>query len=209
MRGHLSSAILTLAFASLLVYALPNPLANALPQETTNSEKDGIKVWPEGYYRTDEYGNKVLEPGLYCRDAKVQDILLYFLLNYVTHAFTLKSFPGDGAIYSVSLSLLSLLFPYAGILKAWDSIRSGTLRKKPDLERAREAGALAIVGRDYGWKPKSEGGERIWCWNTTKDVRGRVSTWASLIGEADKAERAEEGLREKKYTRGSNIENDR
>lgn len=201
MPWHLTNAVLVLATASLLVYALP--------QQTTQSDKESIKVWPSGYGRVDEDGNRILEKGLYCRKANPQDIILYFLLNYVTHAFTLKSFPGDGAIYSVSLSLLSLLFPYAGILKAWDSIRSGTIRSKPDLERAREAGALAIVGRDYGWKPKSEGGERIWCWNTTKDVRGRVSTWASLIGEADRAEVGEGGLQGRKYVRGSTIANDR
>ncbi|RPA86096.1 hypothetical protein BJ508DRAFT_358598 [Ascobolus immersus RN42] len=210
-RPHLSTTLLTLLPLLLLAAdAFPHPFPS--PQTDTGSTPssssgadDGIKVWPNGYFKTDASGNKVLEPGLYCRDARPQDILLYFLLNYVTHAFTLKSFPGDGAIYSVSLSLLSLLFPYAGILKAWDSIRSGTLRKKPDLDRAREAGALAIVGRDYGWKPSPKGGERIWCWNTSKDVRGRVSTWASLIGDAEKTEESVRG----RYERGAMTEAER
>lgn len=198
LRHHLTTiGILLLSIAT--IYALPQGTPSSSDPET---DPDSRKIYPDGY-RLDENGFRTIEPGLYCRKAAVQDILLFFLLNYVTHAFTLKSFPGDGAIYSVSLSILSLLFPYAGILKAWDSIRSGTIKKKPDLERAREAGALCVVGRDYGWKPKSEGGERIWCWNTTKDVRGRVSTWASLINEADRAEVGDDDLEGRRYTRGS------
>lgn len=150
-----------------------------------------------------------VNPGdTYCRPAEWNDILLFFFLNYVTHAFTLKSYPGDGLVYSLPLNFLAMLFPYAGVLKAWDSIRIVQLGQKSDLGRAKTAGALCVVARDDDWRP--EGGERVWCWNKAveKVKGGRVGTWESVLNEASGTAAEAKKRKQERKGKGKERENE-
>lgn len=184
-RTHLNT-ITTPALLLALFVLFPPSTCHPLGTRLFSRQDGSIRI-------VDENGIVHLKNGdIYCRNVEWNDVLLFYLLNYITHAFTLKSFPGDGVLYSASLNVLSLIFPYAGILKAWDSIRWSNPTEKSDLEKAKRAGALCIVGRADDWRPV--GGERVWCWNERVDkVRGgRVGTWQTLLSEASKIEEEED-----------------
>lgn len=130
---------------------------------------------------TTNHGNEKL----ICTPTGPTDILSFYFGNYVTHALTVVSMPGEESYSYLVSALQSLFFPafgaYRGLRAIWvglvrirntlDQIRKtggfGTLfktkfRSKPweesELRKARIAGALCMMVRSESWKPK-EGDE--------------------------------------------------
>lgn len=108
-----------------------------------------------------------------CDPSTWQSIVAFFVLNYATHAMTIKSFPGDTTRTKCWWTALALFVPFAGVWRGCQSIARGSLRRTNDLQDAARAGALCAVTRwDPFWQP--ERGE---------DIPGcRVSGYTSTRG---------------------------
>ncbi|KAH7371563.1 hypothetical protein BKA66DRAFT_497851 [Pyrenochaeta sp. MPI-SDFR-AT-0127] len=98
-------------------------------------------------------------PGLLCTPTKAIDLLVFYLLNYVAHAATVLTRPGERADdYFVSV-LGSLLFPTLGVYRGIDAILSGAVWvRNDDLRKAACSGALCVVVRGLDWRPRDGDG---------------------------------------------------
>lgn len=80
-------------------------------------------------------------------------VFTFFATNFLAHAATVKSSPGDNRRVKACNAFLALLFPMSGLLRALNAIL-GYSRGATELEKARNAGALCMVVRDRHWRPK-------------------------------------------------------
>jgi len=90
---------------------------------------------------------------LLCLAAKPSDVFIFFAANYLAHAATVKSFPGESTAESIVSLLFALLFPASGIVRGLDAIFRHAVFTKHELQRAAQAGALCMVVRSNLWTP--------------------------------------------------------
>lgn len=103
---------------------------------------------PEGFFN---HGQN----NLFCVPIKWYNILIFFFTNYIAHAATVKSRPGQKFRHAARDFLLALAFPYSGLLRSLSAI-SEFSRSKLALKRAYYAGALWIV-EEYDFECEAEG----------------------------------------------------
>ena len=134
---------LTLVALSILCSLLG---ANASPLGTTNST---VEV-PSG---TSNHGN----PHLLCLPTQWADIAAFYVGNFIAHAATVKSYPGESGFDRFQNAALSLFFPTWGIIRGLNMImRHSVFHRNNKLEAAARTGALCMVVRlAEEWKPKS------------------------------------------------------
>ena len=89
---------------------------------------------------------------LYSTQSRWYNILIFFALNYASHAATVKSRPGQTYMHTARDVVLSLLYPYAGLMRALESLARSSWTTN-DLTKAARAGALCMVVRNKDWKP--------------------------------------------------------
>lgn len=83
-------------------------------------------------------------------------ITVFFLTNYLAHAATVKSSPGDKISVTIVNTILALFFPMSGLIRAVNAImRFGRWGGRP-IDNACRAGALCVVVRTMGWVPSDE-----------------------------------------------------
>jgi len=82
---------------------------------------------------------------LICRASQWTDIVIFFLGNYVAHAATVVSKPGQSPISSLVAVITAFLFPGGGIRSGVDAIMSLAKRGETPLRIAARAGALCAV----------------------------------------------------------------
>jgi hypothetical protein len=93
-------------------------------------------------------------PGLLCTPTKWTDIALFFLFNYVAHAATVLTRPGERSDDSIASVVGCLLFPVLGLYRGLEAIFSGAVFvKNDDLRKAARSGALCMVVRGNDWRP--------------------------------------------------------
>lgn len=80
-------------------------------------------------------------------------IVVFMSTNYIAHAATVKSSPGDGLSASICNMILALFFPMSGFMRAMNTIARHRRWGGSDVENACRAGALCMVVRKSGWKP--------------------------------------------------------
>lgn len=80
-------------------------------------------------------------------------VITFFAANYISHAATVKSSPGEGPIITVCNIILALCFPMFGLLRALNSIARGARFGGSELKNACRAGALCMVVRGSDWMP--------------------------------------------------------
>ena len=79
----------------------------------------------------------------------------FILANFVAHAATVKTRPGEPAV-SVFIALVcALFFPGFGTARGLDAIFRHAITGKSALQKAKQAGALCQVVRTSNWKPRS------------------------------------------------------
>jgi len=91
-----------------------------------------------------------------CVDTTWTDIFIFFALNYVAHALTVRSAPGEKWDKSVLWTIAALLVPFSGVRRGSSAIAAGKYRREPDLQNAARAGALCCVARSDTWGPVQE-----------------------------------------------------
>lgn len=79
---------------------------------------------------------------LLCRRARWYDVAIFFFGNYLAHAATVRSDPGQSLFKSCYHLILALLIPTAGVHRGILAIISGAIFEKTSLLTALEAGAL-------------------------------------------------------------------
>lgn len=92
-------------------------------------------------------------PNLLCTPTTASDIIIFYLGNYVAHAATVVTLPGEKDKGVLVTIILSLLFPLSGIMRGLDAIAYHARHGKNDLKKAARAGALCMVIRSNEWKP--------------------------------------------------------
>jgi len=94
------------------------------------------------------------DPNLICKPTTWTDIIVFFLGNYLAHAATIKSLPGEYAGSFSFAVVVALLFPPTGMARGLSAIFSFSKLSKTDLQSAARAGALCMVVRTSDWKPQ-------------------------------------------------------
>src|ERR1700691_4967511 len=118
---------LTLVALSILCSLLG---AKASLPGTTNSTVE----LPSG---TSNHGN----PHLLCLPTRWRDIAAFYAGNFITHAATVKYYPGEPDFDRFQNTMLSLFFPTWGIIRGLNMImRHSVFRRKNKLEAAARAG---------------------------------------------------------------------
>ncbi|TGO20014.1 hypothetical protein BTUL_0001g00210 [Botrytis tulipae] len=84
----------------------------------------------------------------------VAAVIIFFATNYLAHAATVKSSPGDDTLLQGCNALLALFFPMSGLLRALNAIVRLPILARNELEKACRAGALCMVVRAPHWRPK-------------------------------------------------------
>lgn len=94
------------------------------------------------------------DPDILCVPSKSTDILLFFAVNYLAHAVTVKSRPGEKLHNNAFFIALALIYPYSGLLRGMEAIaRRAAWFRGNELQRAARAGALCVVVRNRKWLP--------------------------------------------------------
>ena len=94
------------------------------------------------------------DPQILCTPSKWTDVAIFLLANYVAHAATLKSLPGESTLSVLRNTVCSLLFPISGVRRGVNAIYQPAILAKTPLEAAAKAGALCMVVRTLEWKPE-------------------------------------------------------
>ncbi|KAJ4303334.1 hypothetical protein N0V90_002227 [Kalmusia sp. IMI 367209] len=93
-------------------------------------------------------------PGLLCTPTKWTDVILFYLFNYVAHAATVLTKPGERSDDFLASIIGSLLFPALGLYRGIEAILSGAVFVRNDaLRKAARSGALCVVVRGKDWRP--------------------------------------------------------
>jgi hypothetical protein len=85
--------------------------------------------------------------GVVCDAASWQDVIVFFLLNYVAHAASIRHFPGDSTRTQIWWTVCAMFVPFAGIWRVCQCIAHARPFEKDPLERAKYAGALCMATR--------------------------------------------------------------
>lgn len=88
------------------------------------------------------------DPRLLCRPTRWTDIMVFYLGNYIVHAATTTSLPGESPCDRLVAICCALLFPSSSVVRAMNAILSHPVSGKHDLETAARAGALCTVIRN-------------------------------------------------------------
>jgi hypothetical protein len=94
------------------------------------------------------------DPNLLCTPSGWQDIIIFYLGNYIAHVATILSLPGESRSSKIRVSVAALLFPVSGLLRGLITILTYASFGKTDLQRAARAGALCMVVRNQDWRPE-------------------------------------------------------
>ncbi|KAI1745716.1 hypothetical protein F4680DRAFT_403065 [Xylaria scruposa] len=123
-------------------------------------------------YGTSQHGHD----NLLCVPTLWTTIVRFFVTNYVAHAFTLWSKPGEKTLEKVFASILALLFPVSGLARGVDAIwrhaafHTGTslirnllgfVSNKYEIDKAAKAGALCILARHHAEDGDEPGDEHF------------------------------------------------
>ena len=91
---------------------------------------------------------------LYCEKTTWYDVCWYFFTNYLLHALSVRSLPGENVYSSTAFKLCCLLVPYTGVRRGLSLISRASSLTKDDLQAAARAGALCMVIRKPEWRPQ-------------------------------------------------------
>lgn len=80
-----------------------------------------------------------------CKPAKWNDLVIFYIGNYIAHAVTVRNPPGQSTFGAISMVVTALLFPVSGLVEGVRAITSLAVFAKTPLRSAARAGALYMV----------------------------------------------------------------
>jgi len=89
-----------------------------------------------------------------CTAATWEEIVVFILINYVTHAVTVNTDPGEESTLALFFHIAALLLPFTGAVRGMRSIISAAILADDPLQCAERASALCIVTRSQDWHPQ-------------------------------------------------------
>ncbi|KAF2011906.1 hypothetical protein BU24DRAFT_352709, partial [Aaosphaeria arxii CBS 175.79] len=92
-------------------------------------------------------------PGLICTPTEWTDLAGFYLFNYVAHAATVLTRPGERSLDFGATVLGSLLSPALGLYRGIEAIFSGAVFSKDHLRKAAKSSTLCCVVRSSEWRP--------------------------------------------------------
>ncbi|KAF2195652.1 hypothetical protein K469DRAFT_699248 [Zopfia rhizophila CBS 207.26] len=98
---------------------------------------------------TSDHGN----PGLLCIPTRWTDLISFYLFNYVAHAATVLTRPGERSVDFAVTVVGCLLFPVMGLYRGIEAILNGSMFARDDLSKAARSGALCMLIRSPDWRP--------------------------------------------------------
>lgn len=132
MSKHLT-LILLLAFANHIL-AWPTASSSLQSNGTITAQSDGSEVW--------------------CEPSHWYDVFWFVFANYILHALSVRSLPGESTLSSTVFKFCSLLVPYTGVRRGLCLILRASNLSTNDLQAAARANALCMVVRSPEWRPK-------------------------------------------------------
>lgn len=91
---------------------------------------------------------------VYCQKTNWYNICWFVFTNYVLHALSVRSLPGENAYSTTAFKLCCLLIPYAGLRRGLCLISRASNFAGIDLQCAARANALCMVIRAAEWRPR-------------------------------------------------------
>ena len=148
IKKHIISwRLSTLPLLCLCLSLVTLPQTSCAPSTPKPTQNITVTV-PEG---TQSHGN----PNLLCTPTRWTNVAVFFLANYVAHAATVKSVPGEPALATIRLCTVALMFPVGRILRGIQAIMQRATFSNTPLETAAKAEALCVVIRTQEWLPQS------------------------------------------------------
>ena len=123
--------LLTLLFLALAISYFAKPVRAAPIQHSTNNDSN-----------------------TQCVNATWEQIVLFILLNYVTHAMTVRSDPGETQLVTAFSAFAALLMPFSGVFRGARGLLFAARWAGNKLAMARSAQALCMVSRSESWSPR-------------------------------------------------------
>ena len=105
-------------------------------------------------------GNSTSTPGpiqsqVVCNRSNWYTILWFYFANYVLHALSVRSLPGENFLSSVTFKLCCLFIPFTGIRRGLCLISRASNLDGDRLQAAARANALCMVIRNEDWRPEN------------------------------------------------------
>lgn len=113
--------------------ALSGP-SNGKQNGTITDESNGSQVW--------------------CQPTRWYDILWFIFTNFILHALSVRSLPGERSFTSVVFKFCCFLTPFTGVRRGLCLILRASNLAGNDLQSAARANALCMVIRNPEWRPK-------------------------------------------------------
>ena len=145
-KNIISCRLFTLPVLCLCLSLVTLPRTSCAPTTPKPTQNITVTV-PEG---TQSHGS----PDLICTPTRWTDVAIFFLANYVAHAATIKSFPGEPALLTLRVLISALCLPVSGVTRGLKAIRQRAIFSSTLLEIAANAGALCVVVRTPEWVPQ-------------------------------------------------------
>lgn len=94
------------------------------------------------------------DPHVYCEKTTWYSICWFVFSNYVLHALSVRSLPGENTYSTTAFKLCCLLIPYTGLRRGLCLISRASNFAGGDLQCAARANALCMVIRTAEWRPR-------------------------------------------------------
>lgn len=93
------------------------------------------------------------DPKVHCEPTNWYDICWFIFANYVLHALSVRSLPGENSYSSFVTKIGCLLIPYSSLRRGLCLITRANTAADNDLQAAARARALCMVIRKPDWRP--------------------------------------------------------
>lgn len=94
------------------------------------------------------------EPKVHCDSTHWYDICWFFFANYILHALSVRSLPGENLYSATVFKFSCLLIPFTGLRRGLSLISRGGNLADNSLQAAARAKALCMVIRKPDWRPR-------------------------------------------------------
>lgn len=93
------------------------------------------------------------DPKVHCEPSNWYDICWFIFANYILHALSVRSLPGENSYSSFVIKIGCLLIPFTGLRRGLCLITRANAAADSDLQAAARARALCMVIRKPDWRP--------------------------------------------------------